>query len=68
MYDVFVNIREDEGEHCKTMKACQIPGNLQSPHTYQEDTIEDDAGCIPPEAGCEGIVDSVKKSLTSPQA
>ncbi|KAH7837456.1 hypothetical protein Vadar_014068 [Vaccinium darrowii] len=68
LYDVFVNIREDEGEHCKTMKACQIPGNLQSPHTYQEDTIEDDSGCIPPEAGCEGIVDSVKKSLTSPQA
>lgn len=23
LYDVFVNIRDDEGEHVKTMKACQ---------------------------------------------
>lgn len=32
LYDVFINIRDDEAEHCKTMKACQIPGSLQSPH------------------------------------
>ncbi|XP_057498247.1 ubiquinol oxidase 4, chloroplastic/chromoplastic-like [Actinidia eriantha] len=38
LYDVFLNIRDDEGEHCKTMKACQTPGNLRSPHSYQEDT------------------------------
>lgn len=68
LYDVFVNIREDEGEHCKTMKACQIHGNLRSPHSFQEDTIEDDSGCIPPRADCEGIVDCMKKSFTSPQA
>lgn len=33
LYDVFINIRDDEGEHCKTMKACQSRGNLQSPHS-----------------------------------
>ncbi|KAL7212299.1 hypothetical protein ACSBR2_015055 [Camellia fascicularis] len=57
LYDVFMNIREDEGEHCKTMKACQIPGNLQSPHSYQEDTFEEESGFIVPQAECEGIVD-----------
>ncbi|XP_057497972.1 ubiquinol oxidase 4, chloroplastic/chromoplastic-like [Actinidia eriantha] len=41
LYDVFLNIRDDEGEHCKTMKACQTPGNLRSPHSYQEDTDTD---------------------------
>lgn len=36
LYDVFVNIRDDEGEHVKTMIACQQPETLQtfkSPHT-----------------------------------
>ncbi|KAF8414165.1 hypothetical protein HHK36_002164 [Tetracentron sinense] len=33
LYDVFINIRDDEAEHCKTMKACQTPGNLRSPHS-----------------------------------
>ncbi|GBG60897.1 hypothetical protein CBR_g16017 [Chara braunii] len=32
LYDVFVNIRADEAEHCKTMRACQRPGSLTSPH------------------------------------
>ncbi|KAJ7967754.1 Ubiquinol oxidase [Quillaja saponaria] len=31
LYNVFLNIREDEAEHCKTMKACQTHGNLRSP-------------------------------------
>ncbi|KAL6844141.1 hypothetical protein ACP4OV_025814 [Aristida adscensionis] len=35
LYDVFVNIREDEAEHCKTMKSCQTPGSLRSPHSRQ---------------------------------
>lgn len=35
LYDVFLNIRDDEGEHCKTMKACQTDGNLRSPHSTQ---------------------------------
>ncbi|KAJ0989554.1 hypothetical protein J5N97_007910 [Dioscorea zingiberensis] len=71
LYDVFVNIRDDEAEHCKTMKACQTHGNLRSPHS-NTDTItntnteedEPDSGCSLPETDCEGIIDCVKKSLT----
>ncbi|KAJ0568762.1 putative ubiquinol oxidase (non-electrogenic) [Helianthus annuus] len=62
MYDVFMNIRDDEAEHCKTMKACQTHGNLRSPHASEDD----DLGCILPDAGCEGIVDCIKKSITNP--
>ncbi|KAK1273966.1 hypothetical protein QJS04_geneDACA008061 [Acorus gramineus] len=58
LYDVFVNIRDDEAEHCKTMKACQTHGNLRSPHDSK-----DDPGCVLPQADCEGIVDCIKKSL-----
>lgn len=67
MYDVFMNIRDDEAEHCKTMKTCQTHGSLRSPHTvYSENaTTDDDFGCIVPNTDCEGIVDCVKKSFTS---
>lgn len=64
LYDVFANIRDDEAEHCKTMKACQTHGNLRSPHSYEEDGFEDTPDCMIPEADCEGIVDCIKKSLT----
>ncbi|XP_021294669.1 ubiquinol oxidase 4, chloroplastic/chromoplastic [Herrania umbratica] len=67
LYDVFVNIRDDEAEHCKTMKACQTHGNLRSPHSYPVDGFEDMPDCMIPEANCEGIVDCIKKSLTSSQ-
>ncbi|CAN6236599.1 unnamed protein product, partial [Urochloa humidicola] len=63
LYDVFVNIRDDEAEHCKTMKACQTHGNLRSPHSTQ-DSLETDTECVTPENDCEGIVDCVKKSIT----
>ncbi|KAG6755814.1 hypothetical protein POTOM_039220 [Populus tomentosa] len=66
LYDVFLNVRDDEAEHCKTMKACQTHGNLRSPHSYPEDAFEDDTGCDLPQADCEGIVDCIKKSVTSP--
>jgi ubiquinol oxidase len=36
LYDVFVNIRDDENEHVKTMVACQQPAarlTFKSPHT-----------------------------------
>jgi ubiquinol oxidase len=36
LYDVFVNIRDDEAEHVKTMVACQQPDaqkTFKSPHT-----------------------------------
>ncbi|KAG7012623.1 Ubiquinol oxidase 4, chloroplastic/chromoplastic, partial [Cucurbita argyrosperma subsp. argyrosperma] len=68
LYDVFVNIRDDEAEHCKTMRACQSHGNLRSPHSYSESRPEDDDEplCNLPEAAdCEGIVDCLKKAVTS---
>ncbi|KAI3741016.1 hypothetical protein L1987_58680 [Smallanthus sonchifolius] len=68
MYDVFMNIRDDEAEHCKTMKACQTHGNLRSPHDAYNETVsseDDDIGCILPDAECEGIVDCIKKSITN---
>ncbi|KAA8520160.1 hypothetical protein F0562_014416 [Nyssa sinensis] len=68
LYDVFVNIRDDEAEHCKTMKACQTHGNLRSPHSFAEDALEHESGCILPQTDCEGIVDCLKKSVTSSQA
>ncbi|CAO2036955.1 unnamed protein product [Urochloa humidicola] len=63
LYDVFVNVRDDEAEHCKTMKACQTHGNLRSPHSTQN-SLETDTECVIPENDCEGIVDCVTKSLT----
>jgi len=43
------------------MKACQIHGNLRSPHSYAED--DDDVSVCAMEADCEGIVDCIKKSV-----
>lgn len=43
LYDVFVNIRDDEGEHVKTMVACQKPEaqhTFKSPHTPEIATTE----------------------------
>lgn len=68
LYDVFVNIRDDEAEHCKTMKACQTHGNLHSPHSDVDNAFEDDAGCVLPGTDCEGIVDCLKKSVANPPA
>lgn len=64
LYDVFLNIRDDEAEHCKTMKACQTHGNLRSPHSYADAEDDDESVCTI-EADCEGIVDCIKKSVTS---
>lgn len=65
---MFLNIRDDEAEHCKTMRACQTRGNLRSPHSYPEDASEDDSQNVLDEADCEGSVDCIKKSVTSPPA
>jgi ubiquinol oxidase len=43
LYDVFVNIRDDEGEHVKTMVACQQPdahNTFKSPHTLSQGEAE----------------------------
>lgn len=69
LYDVFLNIRDDEAEHCKTMKACQTHGSLRSPHSHSEDASisMDEQVCTLPEYDCEGIADCIKKSLTDPK-
>ncbi|KAM3298630.1 hypothetical protein ACQJBY_040220 [Aegilops geniculata] len=41
LYDVFVNVRDDEAEHCKTMKACQTHETLRSPHSVQSSVEAD---------------------------
>ena len=66
LYDVFLNIRDDEAEHCKTMGACQTHGNLRSPHSYPEDAFEDDTGSELRQADCGGVADCLEKSVTSP--
>ncbi|WJX22844.1 Ubiquinol oxidase 4, chloroplastic/chromoplastic [Trifolium repens] len=68
LYDVFVNIRDDEAEHCKTMKACQTHGNLRSPHSYAEAEDDNESVCTIETTDCEGIVDCIKKSVTSSPA
>ncbi|KAM1320376.1 hypothetical protein ACFX14_005425 [Malus domestica] len=68
LYDTFLNIRDDEAEHCKTMKACQTHGNLSSPHARTEDSLEDDSTCVIPQTDCEGIADCIKKSVTTTPA
>eukprot|EP01018_Ginkgo_biloba_P003420 Gb_14931 [translate_table: standard] len=65
LYDVFVNIRDDEAEHCKTMAACQTHGNLRSPH-HDSKSMQDDLGCSIPPAECAGIVDCLTKAVSSP--
>ena len=42
LYDVFVNIRDDEGEHIKTMVRCQQPNAktiLKSPHSKEAEVM-----------------------------
>ena len=47
---VFVNVRNDEGEHMKTMEFCQRPGNgLRSPSSKEAMVIFSDENCDPEE-------------------
>jgi ubiquinol oxidase len=42
LYDVFVNIRDDEGEHIKTIVACQQPDaktTFKSPHRPEAEVM-----------------------------
>lgn len=50
------------------MKACQTHGNLRSPHSYAEDAFEDEPVCAIQTTDCEGIVDCIKKSISSDPA
>ncbi|CAH9059074.1 unnamed protein product [Cuscuta europaea] len=64
LYDVFVNVREDEAEHCKTMKACQTHGSIRSPHSYDSEE-ECDVSSPLHRLDCEGIVDCIKKAVVA---
>ncbi len=59
LYDVFVCIRDDEGEHVKTMVACQNPeaqATFKSPHSPDAITL--------PTTEAEFIAESTDKELT----
>ncbi|CAH8283040.1 unnamed protein product [Eruca vesicaria subsp. sativa] len=49
------NTRDDEAEHCKTMRACQTLGSLRSSHSIRDDEdCNEESGCgVPEEAHCE---------------
>lgn len=71
LYDVFVNVRNDEAEHMKTMQFCQQPGSvLRSPHDTEACELlfdasgaidEVPAACTGNDEGdsrvCEGVLD-----------
>jgi len=73
LYDVFVNVRNDEGEHMKTMEFCQRPGNgLRSPSSreakvllsieacaLEDEECEEKLEASLGERSCEGLVDCV---------
>ncbi|GJP61757.1 hypothetical protein CLOP_g18894 [Closterium sp. NIES-67] len=49
LYDVFVNIRDDEAEHCKTMRACQAVQRGKGLH----------------DVGCSGVVECAVTSSSA---
>lgn len=70
LYDVFMNVRNDEAEHMKTMQFCQQPGSaMRSPHDTEAcelllDSVDLDempAACTDNDEGdsrvCEGVLD-----------
>jgi ubiquinol oxidase len=73
LYDVFVNVRNDEAEHMKTMEFCQLPGNeLRSPSSREAMVLLSEEACLVDvedceedlkdeigERSCEGLVDCV---------
>ncbi|RVX08034.1 Ubiquinol oxidase 4, chloroplastic/chromoplastic [Vitis vinifera] len=65
LYDVFLNIRDDEAEHCKTMKPARLMGiSGLLIHILRMPLMTSlAASCLKPD--CEGIVDCIKKSVSS---
>ncbi|CAM6126669.1 unnamed protein product [Calypogeia fissa] len=66
LYDVFVNIREDEAQHCKTMQACQSGSSLRSPHedVPLTELASLDDSVLPP-VNCEGLLECAITSSSS---
>mmetsp|Transcript_14274 Transcript_14274/g.34331 ORF Transcript_14274/g.34331 Transcript_14274/m.34331 type:complete len:378 (-) Transcript_14274:438-1571(-) len=75
LYDVFVNVRNDEAEHMKTMQFCQLPGSiLRAPSEVAAcaslySVGDGEVNCMIPEdevsaadRTCEGLLDCVVAS------
>jgi ubiquinol oxidase len=68
LYDVFVAIRDDEGQHVSTMRNCQRGGNaMHSPHDSQ--AVEGSASGATISGGasaemCDGLVDCAVNNPT----
>ena len=82
LYDVFVNVRDDEAEHMKTMQFCQLPGTiLRAPSASarasgeaaeageasgKRDAKGDGADARDATRVCEGLVDCVIRARVEP--
>ena len=59
LYDVFVNVRNDEAEHMKTMEFCQRPGNcLRSPSSREAKVLLSAEACALEDKACEENLDA----------
>lgn len=66
LYDVFVNIREDEAQHCRTMHACQSGSSLRSPHQDVPLTeLARAAESVLPPVDCEGLFECATTATSS---
>ena len=79
LYDVFVNVRNDEAEHMKTMQFCQLPGTIlralgdwlrRRRRRRRDKEGGAGAGVVDDEAEasrtCEGLVDCVIRAQDEP--
>ena len=82
LYDVFVNVRNDEAEHMKTMQFCQLPGTILRAPSESACVVGDVSAAESGEAGeageagepaaspasrtCEGLVDCVIRAQDEP--
>ena len=81
LYDVFLNVRNDEAEHMKTMQFCQLPGTIlrapsesacvvgdgesKNAQSATNDDDDDDDGTDAART-CEGLVDCVIRAQDEP--
>ncbi len=82
LYDVFLNVRNDEAEHMKTMQFCQLPGTILRAPSESACVVGDVSAAESGEAGeageagepaaspasrtCEGLVDCVIRAQDEP--
>jgi ubiquinol oxidase len=80
LYDVFLNVRNDEAEHMKTMQFCQLPGTIlrapsesacvvgdgESNNAQSATNDDDDDDGTDAARTCEGLVDCVIRAQDEP--